>query len=119
MGIATWSFREASTLEPARPRLLDRVRQAHMSRRTEEAYVAWIRRYILFHHKRHPAKMGAPEITKFLTSLAVDGSYTGMCWRSTSVSPARCRRDPSDLLYGAGLRVLEFGVKTEAERGSR
>jgi integron integrase len=75
--IAAWSFREASTPEPARPRLLDRVRQAlrarHMSRRTEEAYVAWIRRYIFFHHNRHPAEMGAPEVTKFLTSLAVDG----------------------------------------------
>jgi integron integrase len=44
-----------------------------MSRRTEEAYVAWIRRYIFFHDKRHPAEMGAPEVTKFLTSLAVDG----------------------------------------------
>jgi hypothetical protein len=40
---------------------------------TEEAYVAWIRRYIVFHGKRHPAEMGAPEATKFLTSLAVDG----------------------------------------------
>ena len=71
--IAAWAFREASAPEPARPRLLDRVRQAlrarHMSRRTEEAYVAWIRRYIFFHHKRHPAEMGAPEITAFLTSL--------------------------------------------------
>jgi integron integrase len=59
-----------------RPRLLDRVRQAirthHYSRRTEKAYVAWIRRYIFFHDKRHPAEMGAPEITRFLTSLAVD-----------------------------------------------
>jgi site-specific recombinase XerD len=75
--IAAWSLREASTPEPASPRLLDRVRQAlrarHMSRRTEEAYVAWIRRYIFFHHKRHPAEIGAPEVTKFLTSLAIDG----------------------------------------------
>jgi integron integrase len=75
--ITAWCFREASTPEPARPRLLDRVRQAlrarHMSRRTEEAYVAWIRRYIFYHHKRHPAEMGAPEVTKFLTSLAVEG----------------------------------------------
>jgi hypothetical protein len=46
VSIATRSFREASTPEPLRPRLLDRIRQAHMSRRTEEAYVAWIRRYI-------------------------------------------------------------------------
>jgi integron integrase len=44
-----------------------------MSRRTEESYVAWIRRYIFFHGKRHPAEMGGPEVTRFLTSLAVDG----------------------------------------------
>jgi integron integrase len=44
-----------------------------LSRRTEQAYVAWIRRYIFFHGKRHPGEMGAPEVTKFLTSLAVDG----------------------------------------------
>jgi integron integrase len=49
------------------------LRARHHSRRTEEAYVAWIRRYIFFHDKRHPAEMGAPEITRFLTSLAVDG----------------------------------------------
>jgi Phage integrase, N-terminal SAM-like domain len=59
-----------------KPRLLDRVRDEirsrHYSRRTEKAYVAWIRRYIFFHGKRHPAEMGAPEITRFLTSLAVD-----------------------------------------------
>jgi integron integrase len=58
------------------PRLLDRVRQAarlrHMSRRTEEAYVGWIRRFILFHDKRHPLEMGAREVTGFLTHLAVD-----------------------------------------------
>jgi hypothetical protein len=75
--IAAWSLREVSPPEPPKPRLLDRVRQAlrarHMSRRTEEAYVAWIRRFIFFHNKRHPAEMGAPEVTRFLTSLAVDG----------------------------------------------
>jgi integrase len=57
--------------------LLDRVRAAarlrHYSRRTEAAYVAWIRRYIFFHGKRHPAELGAPEVTRFLSSLAVDG----------------------------------------------
>jgi integron integrase len=58
------------------PRLLDRVRAAvrarHYSRHTEEAYVAWIRRFIVFHGRRHPSEMGAPEITRFLTSLAVE-----------------------------------------------
>jgi integron integrase len=62
---------------PGQPRLLDRVRQAirarHYSLRTEEAYVGWIRRYILFHHKRHPMEMGEAEINAFVTHLAVDG----------------------------------------------
>src|SRR5262245_43156459 len=60
------------------PRLLDRVRGAiathHYSRRTEKAYVGWIRRYIFFHGKRHPADMGAAELTAFLSSLAVQGN---------------------------------------------
>jgi integron integrase len=59
------------------PRLLDWLREAirarHYSRRTEKAYIQWIKRYIFFHGKRHRAEMGAPEVTKFLTSLAVDG----------------------------------------------
>ncbi len=58
-----------------KPRLLDRVRDAvsacHYSRRTEEAYVAWVRRFIVFHDKRHPVEMGTEEITQFLTDLAV------------------------------------------------
>jgi site-specific recombinase XerD len=57
--------------------LLDRVREAcrvrHYSRRTEEAYAAWIRRFIFFHDKRHPREMGTAEINAFLTHLAVDG----------------------------------------------
>jgi integron integrase len=63
------------------PRLLDRVRQAirvrHYSRRTEKAYVAWTRRYILFHGKRHPSEMGAAEITQYLSSLAAQGHVAG------------------------------------------
>lgn len=57
-----------------RPKLLDQVRGAlrlgHYSRRTEESYVGRIRRFILFHGKRHPATMSAPEIVAFLTHLA-------------------------------------------------
>ena len=60
---------------PPPPRLLDRVRAAlrtrHCSLRTEKAYVGWIRRYIIFHGKRHPAEMGAAEITRFLSDLAI------------------------------------------------
>ena len=66
---------EAGPAGAPKPRLLDRVREAirtrHYSRRTEKAYVHWIKRYIFFHGKRHPAEMGAPEVTAFLTSLAV------------------------------------------------
>ncbi|MCJ7550789.1 MAG: integron integrase [Anaerolineae bacterium] len=56
--------------------LLDQVHDAlrlkHYSIHTEEAYVNWIRRYILFHNKRHPLDMGAAEIKTFLTHLAVE-----------------------------------------------
>ena len=49
---------------PEPPRLLDRVRAAvqtrHYSRRNEEAYLGWTKRFILIHRKRHPATMGAP-----------------------------------------------------------
>jgi integron integrase len=59
------------------PRLLDRLRDAirvrHYSIRTEEAYAQWVRRFILFHNKRHPSAMGAEEVNAFLTHLAVEG----------------------------------------------
>lgn len=68
------AVREAPAGAP-KPRLLDRVREAirvrHYSRRTEKAYVHLTKRYIFFHGKRHPAEMGAPEVTAFLTSLAL------------------------------------------------
>ena len=58
------------------PKLLDRVRWhlrvKHYSIRSEQAYVDWIRRFILFHRKRHPNEMGEKEITEFLTHLAVE-----------------------------------------------
>lgn len=57
-------------------KLLDRVRDAlrdqHYSIHTETTYVGWIKRYILFHDKRHPQEMGIPEIETFLTHLAVE-----------------------------------------------
>jgi integron integrase len=58
------------------PKLLDQVRDVmrlkHYSLRTEQAYVNWIKRYILFHRKRHPSSMGEDEIRVFLTHLAVE-----------------------------------------------
>jgi integron integrase len=48
----------------------------HYSIRTEEAYVSWIKRFILFHGKRHPLEMGEDEITRFLSALAVHGQVS-------------------------------------------
>jgi len=60
-----------------RPRLLDQVRAAirvkHYSIRIEESYINWIRRFILFHGKQHPAEMGEPEVGQFLSHLTVKG----------------------------------------------
>jgi hypothetical protein len=62
------------------PKLLDQVRNAmqlrHYSLRTEESYVQWIKRYILFHGKKHPKDMAEPEVTVYLTHLAVDGKVS-------------------------------------------
>jgi integron integrase len=63
-----------SPTRPGAPRLLDRVRLGirarHYSPRTEKAYVGWVRRYVLFHGKRHPDQMGAPEVADYLAHLA-------------------------------------------------
>lgn len=61
----------------AAPKLLDQVRHAlrlrHYSLRTEHAYTHWVRRYVLFHGKRHPKEVGAAEMQHFLGDLAVTG----------------------------------------------
>jgi hypothetical protein len=62
-------------MEQRPKKLLDQVRDAirlkHYSLHTEESYVTWIRRYILFHNKGHPNEMASAEIKAFLTHLAV------------------------------------------------
>jgi integron integrase len=62
---------------PGNPKLLDQVRDVirrkHYSLRTEQSYTDWIRRFILYHQKRHPREMAEVEITQFLTHLARDG----------------------------------------------
>jgi site-specific recombinase XerD len=67
----------ASVAERApKPKLLDQVRHVirtrHYSYMTEKAYVGWIKRFIFFHNKRHPAEMAEAEIARFLSSLASD-----------------------------------------------
>lgn len=62
--------------QPAAPRLLDQLRAAvrlrHYALRTEEAYVGWVRRFILFHGKRHPRDLGPADVEAFLSHLATD-----------------------------------------------
>ncbi len=64
----------------AQPRLFERVRLAirgrHYSPRTEKAYLAWIRRYVVFHGKRHPDTLGVAEVTAYLAHLAIAGNVS-------------------------------------------
>lgn len=75
------------------PRLLDQLRERlqmhHYSLRTEDAYVDWVRRFILFHGRRHPRDMGAPEVQAFLSHLAVE----------RRVSPSTQNQAKSSLLF--------------------
>ena len=64
-------------MKSTKPRkLLDLVRDAirlkNYSYRTEEAYIHWVKKYIFFHHKKHPREMGKPDLANFLTHLAVE-----------------------------------------------
>lgn len=78
-----------------RPRLLDQVRETirrkYYSRRTEEAYLHWIRRFIYFTGKRHPATLGEAEVTAFLSDLAVN--------RRVAEATQKQTREGTSILY--------------------
>lgn len=92
---------DVKAVSPDSPRLLDRVRAEirvrHYSLRTEQSYVDWARRFILFHRKRHPAEMGAIEIKAFLSHLAVD--------RQVSASTQNQAKSALLFLYREVLKV--------------
>jgi integron integrase len=71
---------ENTPSQPAAPKLLDQVRDKirvkHYSIRTETQYLHWIKRFILYHNKRHPREMGAKEVESFLTHLATAGGVS-------------------------------------------
>lgn len=75
-GVVIMSNNLRVPLDPEAPRLLDRLRDRmrlkHYSIRTETAYMSWVRRFILFHDRRHPAEMGKEEVEAFLTMLAAE-----------------------------------------------
>src|SRR6056297_333862 len=96
------------------PKLMDQVRNLirakHYSIRTEEAYVGWIRKFILFHEKRHPKEMGEDEISAFLTHLAVN--------RNVAASTQNQAFNALLFLY-RNVLGMEFGVLENVERAKR
>ncbi len=96
------------------PKLLDLVHQAirvrHYSPRTEKAYAHWIRRYILFHDKRHPNEMGPLEINQFLTHLAVQ--------EHVSASTQNQALNALLFLYKSALQI-EIGLIEDAVRAKK
>lgn len=109
----------------ASPKLLDRMhgllRARHYSIRTEGAYVQWAKRFILFHGKKHPSAMGAPQINEFLTHLAVERHVSastqksGTCGDSFPLS--RCPRRGSPVAVGAGACAPEGTDTGRADAG--
>ena len=92
---------EAKVVSQDPPKLLDQlraeIRVRHYSIRTEQAYVDWVRRFILFHNKRHPKDMGAGELRDFLSHLAVD--------RKVSASTQNQAKSALLFLYGQVLKI--------------
>lgn len=90
---------------PQPPKLLDRVRLAirsrHYSRRTEEAYTYWIRKYILFHGRRHPKDLDASAVTAFLGWLAVERSVSASTQNQALSALTFLYRDVLQLELGA------------------
>lgn len=99
--------------EPQQPRLLDQVRQCirlkHMSMKTEESYVYYIREFILYHNKRHPKEMGVEEIRAYLSYLAVE--------KNVAASTQNVARNALLFLYKKVLEIdLPFIDKIETAK---
>lgn len=96
------------------PKLLDQVRHTirskHYSIRTEDTYAQWIKKYILFHNKRHPIEMGSAEIETFLTHLAVD--------RNVAASTQNQALSALIFLYKDVLRI-ELNTPIDAVRAKK
>jgi len=95
-----------SAPRPTEPRFLEQVANAcrvkHLAYRTEQSYVSWVKRFILFHNKRHPQEMGPAEVRAFLTHLAVNRTVSASTQNqalNAIVFMYRevVRRDPGDL----------------------
>ena len=99
--------------EPQQPRLLDQVRQClrlkHMSMKTEESYMYYIREFILYHNKRHPKEMGVEEIRAYLSYLAIE--------KNVAASTQNVARSALLFLYKKVLEIdLPFIDKIETAK---
>jgi site-specific recombinase XerD len=86
------------------------LRERRYSRRTEEAYVHWIRRYIVYNDRRHPRDLAEPEVKRFLSALAVEegvaASTQNQALAALTFLYDRARLCAA-LMYGSGLRLRE------------
>jgi len=98
------------------PKLLDQIREVirrkHYSIRTEHAYVDWARRFILFHHKRHPKDLGKNEITGFLNYLATHRKVAASTQNQALSALVFLYREVLELEFG-WLDNLEYAKRSE------
>ncbi|THB72752.1 MAG: integron integrase [Gammaproteobacteria bacterium] len=113
------SINGLAAFQSSKVRLLDQVRYAirakHYSIRTEESYIDWIRRFVLFHEKRHPSDMGTFEIQTYLTHLAVDRKVAASTQNQALSALLFLYRDVLDIK----LPQLELEKITRAKKPSR
>jgi integron integrase len=107
---------DQNRVQGAKPKkLLDRAREVmrlkHYSIRTEQAYIAWMTRYILFHNKRHPMEMGPAEIEAFLSHLAMD--------RNVSAATQNQAFNAILFLYRHVLEISLEGQRIDAVRAQK
>ena len=107
---ASWTAKPLAGADAKQPRLMDQLRQQirylHYSRRTEQAYVHWVRAFIRYHGLRHPAELGQGDIEAFLSWLAAD----------RQVSPSTHRQALSSLLF-LYQKVLHMQLPQVSEIG--
>lgn len=110
--------------------MLERVRAAirvrHYSKRTEQAYVGWVRRFVIFHEMRHPVELGKPQIEAFLNHLAVEQHVAAATqnqalneWAWQYVFPAsRVSKDPRSDRVGRH-HVAESAIQRAVKQAVR
>lgn len=79
----------------------EKMRTRHLAYRTEQAYLQWIRRYIVVHNRRHPRHLGAAEVEQFLTHLAVQRKARGANACVAEGTRAQPERRPAQSRYSA------------------